>query len=183
MTENLVVEHNGLGFETLAPERAWVIPKKGSDSKTAVTIGSRVTNHTQKPLLFNTYRRFKPMLMDGDGATLSSRRSANASRLARNKDFPIILPGESILFFPEFAFLLWLDNRWGENCLVLMCRYDCGCNALISFMKDFKLGQYGFYFRYNNLETSHRVYEGRSGKSEVLMLQNIWTGQVNTPVR
>ena len=182
MTENLVVVHNGLGFETLAPESKWAIPPKGSDSKTVVTIGSRVTNQTQKPLLFNTYRRFRPMLMDGDGATLASRRSANASRLGRNKDFPIIPPGESILFFPERAYLLWLDDRWGENCLVLMCRYECGCTALISFMKDLKLGQYRFYFRYNNLETCHRVYEGTSGKREVLMLQNIWTGQVNTPL-
>ena len=49
-----IVAHNGLGFETLAPERAWAIPPIGSDSETVVTIDSRVTNQTQKPLLFNT---------------------------------------------------------------------------------------------------------------------------------
>jgi hypothetical protein len=169
--ETPAIEHNGVSFETLVPERVWLIPEL--DAETRVKFGIRMTNKTQKPLRFSSYRTFFPGLIEPSGKNLRAENGANVSRPMLECDCPLVEPGESVTFFGDGE-LTWRNN----NKLHFKGRRECG--AVWHFLNDIKPGRYSLYFRYNNPQEKRRMYDLERKKTRIS--ESMWTGQVETPL-
>ena len=168
MTESIVIEQNGVTFETLVPERIWSIPQNKSGAETPVKFGSRITNKSQKYIRFCIFRMFSPTLIGLNGKHLRPEGGSNASRIIREFDCPFVSSGEDLTFFLDGK-LTWHDNElWLEGLWEPGGRW---------FFRDIKPGTYGFYFRYTCYPE-----KGRLSLAIREIWKDIWAGKVETPV-
>ena len=167
-----MVEQDGASFETLVSERVLLIPEKGLGNSTAIRFGIRITNKSQQPLRFCSYRSFQPRLIDDNGRHLRSGGGANASRLIRESDCPLTQPNESLEFF--------LDGKvyWKDNEIYIDGSQSCG--GIWYFQDSIKPGKYKFYFRYSNDHEEGRVFDADA--REMNILNSFWVGRVESPL-
>ncbi len=67
---------------------------------------------------------------------------------------------------------------WNNSKLYLKGYVQSG--GVWGFRDDIKPGKYSFYFKYSNLNQERRIYHQEMKKMKIL--DNIWTGQVETPL-
>lgn len=140
----------------------------------SVKIGIRITNNTPTPLRFSLYFTLFPEIVsvDSPDSPISFEGGCISPRAPLESDFPFVIPGESVAFFPN-AEIFWI---WGERLGLSM---DSGEGGKWIF-QPFKLGNYQFRFTYNNLKAMVTMYGSVS--TDTKLIEGLWTGQVTTPL-
>ncbi len=172
MTDSIVVEQSGVCFETLVPEHIWPIPENQLGTETSVRFGIRITNQTRTPLRFCSYWTLFPILIEPNGKHLLFWQASDASRSIGESDCPLVESKENVTFFLN-GHLAWNNSK-----LYLKGYVQSG--GVWGFRDDIKPGKYSFYFKYSNLNQERRIYHQEMKKMKIL--DNIWTGQVETPL-
>lgn len=160
------VEVDGIRFETVMPERVLTLPEIGSKARTPVQLGIRITNNTTTPLYFNCFDAIFPSMM---GVNRSYAMDWLGS--ARESDFPLALPGESVTFFPGVSLLCLEDER----CVLLLATDDGG----VWQFGTVKSGIYRIQFEYINKVKDLKFYNPEMRRSK--RIENVCTGLVSLP--
>jgi len=169
--DSKAVEVDNIRFETLVPEPELIVPKKRRGTETPVQIGIRITNNTLTPLRFSFYASLTPEIIGADREALQVGYYSDWSTEPLESDFPLVLPGEYVTFFP-YAKLLWLRDQFR----LLMGAGDGG----FWFFGDLKLGTYQIRFRYQeDSEWGERTFDEEE-LIEQRLLERVWLGQVDT---
>ncbi|MCL1468955.1 hypothetical protein [Argonema galeatum] len=165
------VEVDGIQFETLMPERVFVIPASQQDVSIPVQLGIRITNNTPTAVRFCFYSAMTPELMMPDGQ-IRRQGSYFSDWLEgpRASDFPTVLPGEAVTFFPSASY------RYEGN--QFQFTISVGNGGYWVFEK-LQLGSYQIRFNYKNNAAQVRAYDLESGRNK--LIENIWTGVVLMP--
>ncbi|KAF3884935.1 MULTISPECIES: hypothetical protein [Nostocales] len=193
LNDNNAVEVDGVRFETIVLEPVFNVPKRTLVQKLlcvlqpllpippgyfsprySVKIGIRITNNTPTPLRFSLYFTLFPEIVsvDSPDSPISFEGGCISPRAPLESDFPFVIPGESVAFFPN-AEIFWI---WGERLGLSM---DSGEGGKWIF-QPFKLGNYQFRFTYNNLKAMVTMYGSVS--TDTKLIEGLWTGQVTTPL-
>ncbi len=162
------VEKKGVHFETLVPDRVWRIPVSEPGTKNPIKLGLHITNKTYKPMRFCRFDTLFPDMIGPNGKRLQLDGGRNASRLIRESDCPIVKSGESVTFYLDGT-LTWQNNK-------LRLGGPDGFGGLWYF-DGLKPGMYKIRFIYHSIQEMIQI-----DRPEKKILENIWTGQVATPL-
>ena len=170
------VEKDGVEFEMLLPDRAWVLPETKAGAKTAVKLALRITNRTEKPLRFSRFGTICPQLASQDGKLLRASGGRNVTLAAKESDFPLVGPGKSTTFEID-AQLFWQDDtlRFGGS---------DGFGGVWSFSEGLKPGAFKCRIHYENQRGSglFQTEKQAENKEEPSLVRGLWLGVVDTPL-
>jgi hypothetical protein len=165
-TNRHAVEVDGIRFETLMPERVLTLPETEPEARTPVQLGIRITNNTTTALYFNCFDAIIPSMMGVDRGYAMDWLGT-----ARESDFPLALPGESVTFFPGVSLLYLEHERW----VLLLATDDGG----IWQFGTLRAGIYQIQFEYINQVYDLKFYNPETRRSK--RIENVWTGLVSLP--
>jgi len=190
------VEVDNVKFEIIVPQRMLCLPKKNLlqkflsildflatlesvfailpghfSPKHSVEISIRITNKTSIPFRFSFFiLNLFIELIDAQGAI---PLECGWIRLPTpvESDYPLLMPGESLIFFPKIQiFKIW-GNRFG---LSITNRDNSTC-----VFQPLKPGNFQLRFIYYNPDEKVTIYSSESRGME--LIEDIWTGEVLTP--
>lgn len=182
--ESNAVDVDGIGFETVMPERVLFIPAmqpgantlnivtSHQEAPTPVEIGIRITNNTQIPVCLSFYGTISPELRMPDGQI--KRVGSYFSDWVvqpQNSDFPTVLPGEALTFSPGAAL-----NRHEDDQLQLLVSVGNGGYWIFEALHP---GTYQIRFKYQNNAKKLRAYDPALQRNK--LIENIWTGVILMP--
>jgi hypothetical protein len=167
-----VVEVNGISFETVMPERVFIVPEKPFENNTLVELGVRITNNTSAPYRFSFYNAITPELMMMDTQTPQEMSYMSDWLVgSQESDFPLAMPGESVTFMPGASIVKYENDQFTFSTSV----GDGGIN----FFTNLHLGTYQLRFKYKNDSAEAKVSEKVTEKKK--RIENIWTGETSMP--
>lgn len=172
------VEVDGIRFETVVSERVLTIPEAKRGVYTRVQLGIRITNNTHTSFYFSSYvYSMFPEMIAPDGQVMV--RGLHSERLNPpiESDYVLVIPGEAIIFYRD-AFLFWIQNRKKKRDRKLTLNIPFPYQDIYAFRPLYP-GTYQLRFKY---EISHTNVEAYSDYIEPRILQDIWTGEVLTPL-
>jgi len=181
------VEIDGIQFETIVPDPVFIIPEEISQkifkfldrtfcyAEIQVRIGIRITNNTENQLHFSFYATCIPELISADGQIQEMGGGSDRLEFPNESDFPIVMPGKSLTFFPE-ARILCLRG----NLLTLVFRSGSGSYWLF---KHLTYGIYQFRFRYQKICQFQDIDYTAGVSLEQILSKTAWSGRVDTPLR
>lgn len=169
--ERSEVEVDGINFKTLMPECVLTGEQKKSDAETSVELGVCVTNNMSTPIRFSFYASFNPEMVTLDGQIVRGCYHRLGLMMAKESDFPLVMPRESITFFPE-AKLFWLKRN------VFTLSIAAGDGGFWNFEIP-QPGVYKIRFTYSNKNAVTSVYSG--GSIDKKLIEGLWTGMVSMP--
>lgn len=167
------VEVDGICFETLVPERVFKLPQKKGNAGTSVQIGMNITNNTSTPLHFSGYCTLIPELLQPNGQVSKWGRNSNVLIEPLESDFPLVMPEESISFFPDTTLFRWDRNQFG-----LSIHFGDGS---VWVSDELKPGIYRFRFSYQKFSLTTESTAGGWESIESRLLEKVWSGWVDTP--
>jgi hypothetical protein len=109
-TSSNAINLDGVLFETWVSEREWVIPPNQPDASTPIEFGLRITNNRQEPIRLALPLGMLPVLLGIDESLKTYYFSGTSGLILRESDYPVVMPGESIILTEEVE-ILWEDNR------------------------------------------------------------------------
>ncbi|MDZ8090309.1 MAG: hypothetical protein RMY16_32875 [Nostoc sp. DedQUE12b] len=165
------VEVDGIRFEILMPEKILRLPEKKRDIKTRMELGICITNNTPTPVRFSFFATIIPQLVGADGQLHFQGYYRRGTKRRLESDFPLVMPGENITFFP-YSLLYWQKR----NQFIL--RIEAGDGGYYIF-KALKAGVYQIQFTYNNKEAIAEVYHRKTMNTN--LIEGIWMGIISTP--
>lgn len=172
------VEVDGIRFETVVSERVLTIPEAKRGVYTPVQLGIRISNNTQTPFYFSSYvYSMFPEMIAPDGQVIVTGLHSERLNPPFESDFVLVNPGESVTFSRD-AFLFWIQNRKKKRDRKLTLNIPFPCEDIYAF-RPLDPGTYQFRFKY---EISHTNVEAYSDYIDPRILQDIWTGEVLTPL-
>lgn len=179
---SIMVEVDGIQFETVVSERVLPIPEAKRSVFTPVQLGIRITNNTETSFHFssNFYSMF-PELIVPDGQVMQTGIHCERLNRPMESDFFLVLP-EKALTFSCNAFLFWIQNPKKKRDRQLTLNIPFPYEDIYVFRPLYP-GTYQFRFKYRK---SREGVEDLSQWIEPIALQriieNIWTGEVLTPL-
>ncbi|MFB2920074.1 hypothetical protein [Aerosakkonema funiforme] len=162
-TDNNAVEVDGIRFETLVPEREFIIPTK-ENTKTTVQFGIRVTNLSEILYRFKFFG-LMPELQDAKGRVIERYWGINATKTPQETDFILAMPGENLTFFVEGELYCYEDKfelRGYES------------SGGVWTFRTLNPGRYRVRFTYENQNAMRKIPYGGT-------VEGLWTGKASTP--
>jgi hypothetical protein len=176
--ESNAVEVNGIRFETVVWERVLTIPDAKRGVYTPVELGIRITNNTQTPFYFSSYvYSMFPEMIAPDGQVMVTGLHSERLNPSIESDYVLVVPGEAVTFSRD-AFLFWIQNRKKKRERKLTLNIPFPYEDIYAFRPLYP-GTYQFRFKYRE---SREGMEEYSYWIEPTILQNLWTGEVLTPL-
>ncbi len=170
-TQSSGVEVDGIRFETLVPDREWLIPENQPGANTPVQLGLRITNNTQTAIRFTRFDTLVPELVKPDGQTLQRDGGRNWTSMPTISDCPLVQPRETVNFFLD-AKLTWRNNK-------LQLGGSDGFGG-IWFMDNLKPGMYQTRIWYSSWTPGPMgMYEPKT--QTLIPIENLWKGSAATP--
>ncbi len=169
--DNSTVEVDGIHFETLVPERMLNLPDKKHRIEIPVQLGIRITNNTSNPVRFNFFNTLIPQLIGVDGQAHLRRYFRRGTKRPLESDFPLVMPGENVTFFP-YTSLSW------KKCDQFTLNIAFGDGGFWNF-EYLKAGIYGIHFMYKNKDPEVEIYDRESMNTN--LIEDIWMGIVSMP--
>jgi hypothetical protein len=176
------VEVDNVRFETVVSQRVLSIPEAKRGVYTPVQLGIRITNNTQSFFYFSSsfYSLF-PELIAPDSQVMQTGISCERLNPPIESDYVLVVPGESVTFSRD-AFLFWIQNRKKKRDRKLTLNIPFPTQDIYGFCPLYP-GLYQFRFKYRE---SREGMEDFSNWIEPTILQtilqNLWTGEVLTPL-
>lgn len=179
------VEIDGIRFETIVLNRVLSIPEKKSkkvlkspqetfcNEGISVEIGIRISNNTENPLHFSFYATCVPELISADGQIQAMGGGSDGYVFPTESDFPLIMPGKCLTFFPEAIILCLRGN-------LLRLVFKSGSGGYWWF-DNLTYGIYQFRFRYQKLCKSRSSDDTGDVSLEQILSETAWSGRVDTP--
>ncbi|GGA25978.1 hypothetical protein [Okeania sp. KiyG1] len=167
---NRAIEVDGIRFETILPETVLTFPEKKGDIRIPVQIGIRINNNTPNSLRFSFYRTLSGEIVTPNGQIVSGIYRLLGVKSPKESDFPLVLPGKNLTFFPKALF-----EFKGDRFTLSIALGDGG---FLSF-EIFKPGTYQIRFTYNNKFEIATIYEREIKNTR--LIENIWMGRISTP--
>lgn len=177
----MVVEVNGIYFETFMPERLLSIPTIRSGVRTPVLLGIRITNNTSNRIRFSFFSGLNilPELITPDGQTLKAGYATDRLVVpVEESDFVTALPGKAVTLLPDTR-LYWLQNPKKKRDRKLRLTFSVRNNDLLAFQS---LTSGNYQIRFNYAKSAEAVKEYGRNRIDSGILQEVWTGQVVTPL-
>jgi hypothetical protein len=172
------VEVDGIQFKTVVSQRVLIIPEAKRGVYNTVQLGIYITNNTQTSLYFSSYvYSLFPELIAPDGQAMVTGMHSERFNPPIESDYVLVNPGESVTFSRD-AFLFWIQNRKKKRDRTLTLNIPFPCEDIYAFRPLYP-GTYQFRFQYRE---SSKNMEEFSQCIEPTILQNIWTGEVLTPL-
>ncbi|MEH2136009.1 hypothetical protein [Nostoc sp.] len=176
------VEVDNVRFETVVSERVLTIPETKRGIYTLVELGIRITNNTQSFFYFssNFYSLF-PELIAPDGQVMQTGISCDRINPPIESDYVLVVPGESVTLSRD-AFLFWIQNRKKKRDRKLTLNVPFPAQDIYGFCPLYP-GLYQFRFKYR--ESRERMEDFSNWIEPKILqtiLQNLWTGEVLTPL-
>jgi hypothetical protein len=176
------VEVDNVRFETVVSKRVLTIPEAKRGVYNPVELGIRITNNTQTSFHFssNFYSMF-PEMIAPDDQLMDTGIDCERLNPPIESDFFLVLPGKAVTFSCN-ASLFWIQNRKKKRDRQLILNIPFPYQDIYSFSPLYP-GTYKFRFKY------HEFREGIEDLSRWIepiilqrIVQNIWTGEVLTPL-
>ncbi|WP_377473632.1 MAG: hypothetical protein P2A85_15660 [Microcoleus anatoxicus] len=179
------VEIDGIRFETIVLNRVLNIPEKNSkkvlkspqetfcNEGIPVEIGIRISNNTENPLHFSFYATCMPELISADGEIQEMGCGSDGYVFPTESDFPLVLPGKCLMFFPEAKILCVRGN-------VLRLVFKSSSGGYWWF-DNLTYGIYQFRFRYQKICKSRSSDDTADVSIEQILSETAWSGRVDTP--
>lgn len=177
----MAVEVNGIYFETFMPERLLFIPAIRSGVRTPVQLGIRITNNTSNRLRFSFFSglNIMPELVTPDGQILKAGYATDRLVVpVEESDFVLALPGKAVTLLPD-TFLYWLRNPKKKRDRKLRLTLSVRNNDILAFQS---LTPGNYQIRFNYVKSVDAVKEYGRNRIDPGILQEVWTGQVVTPL-
>ncbi|MEH2022741.1 hypothetical protein [Nostoc sp.] len=115
-------------------------------------LGIRITNNTPTVVRFSFFVTIIPQLVKANNQVCLQRYfSRTITKRPLLSDFPLILPGENITFFPYTLFFWCKRNQF-------TLKIDAGDGGYCIF-KALKVGVYQIRLTYNNKEAIAEIYD------------------------
>ena len=180
--ESNAVEVNGIRFETVVSERVLTIPEAKRGVYTLVELGIRVTNNTQIPFYFSYYfYSLFPELIAPDGQVMQTGISCERINPPIESDYVLVVPGEAVTFSRD-AFLFWIQNLKKKRDRKLTLNIPFPAQDIYGFCPLYP-GTYQFRFKYRSSREGMEEYSHWIEPTILqTILQNLWTGEVLTPL-
>jgi hypothetical protein len=169
--DNSAVEVEGIRFQTLLSEKTLSLPDKEDNASVSVQIGIRITNNTQNLVRVNLFATLIPKLVRADGQVLKGSYARLRTLRCQESDFPLVVPGESVTFFPNARVFYFKHEPFILN-------IAAGDGGYWSFNR-INLGTYQIQFTYNNKDAV--VTMRHRELTDVKRIENLWIGIVSTP--
>ena len=166
----------------MVSERILTIPEAKRGVYTPVQLGIRITNNTQSFFYFSSsfYSLF-PELIAPDSQVMQTGISCERLNPPIESDYVLVVPGESVTFSRD-AFLFWIQNRKKKRDRKLTLNIPFPDQDIYSFCPLYP-GLYQFRFKYRqSREGMEEYYHWIEPTVLQTILQNIWTGEVLTPL-
>lgn len=168
---NSAIEVDGICFETLMPERVLTLPEKKRGIKTRMQLGIRITNNTPTAVRFSFFATIIPQLVGADGQLHFQEYYRRGTKRPLNSDFPLVIPGENVNFFP-YSFLYWRKRDQ------FVLNIEAGDGGYWSF-NALKMGIYKIQLTYNNKDAMAEIYDRETMNTN--LIEGIYTGMMSTP--
>jgi len=165
------VEMDGIRFEILVPKQMLKVPPEKRGSEVTVQMGIQITNNTLTPLRFSFYASLIPELLISNDQIVQADYFTSFLRRRFASDFPLTMPGENVIFFPN-AKLFWIKRK------VLGLEIAAGDGGSWIF-DNLTISTYKIRFILINQNAMAMVDDGVS--KEIKLIENIWSGTVSTP--
>ncbi|WP_017651332.1 hypothetical protein [Fortiea contorta] len=180
--ESNTVEVNNIRFETLLSESVLTIPKAKHGVYTPVRLGIRITNNTQSFFYFSSYvYSMFPEMIAPDGQVMVTGLHSERINPPIESDYVLVVPGEAVIFSRD-AFLFWIQNRKKKRDRKLTLNIPFPCEDIYAFRPLYS-GIYQFRFKYRqSREGMEEYYHWIEPTTLQTILQNLWTGEVLTPL-
>ena len=176
------VEVDNVRFETVVSASAVTIPEAKRGVFTSVQLGIRITNNRQKPFYFssNVYSMF-PEMIAPDGQVMVTGLHSERINSPIESDYMLVAAGKSVTFACD-AFLFWIQNQKKKRDRKLTFNIPFPCDDIYIFRLVYP-GLYQFRFKYRNFREGMEEYNNWIEPTILqTILQNIWTGEVLTPL-
>jgi hypothetical protein len=172
------VEVDNVSFETVVSQRVLTIPETKRGVYTYINVGIRITNNTQTSFHFssNFYSMF-PEMISPDNQLMQTGIECERLNPLIESDFFLLLSGKAVTFSCN-ASLFWIQNRKKKRDRQLILNIPFPYQDTYSFSPLYP-GTYKFRFKYRK---SREGMEDFSNWIEPTILQNLWTGEVLTPL-
>ncbi|MBD2518074.1 hypothetical protein H6G93_24460 [Nostoc sp. FACHB-973] len=176
------LEVDNVRFETVVSQRVLTIPEAKRGVYTPVQLGIRITNNTQTPFYFSSYvYSMFPEIIAPDGQVMVTGLHSERLNPPMESDYVLVIPRETIIFSRD-AFLFWIQNRKKKRDRKLTLNIPFPSEDIYAFRPLYP-GTYQFRFKYRESR------EGMEDLSHLIeptiletILQNLWTGEVLTPL-
>lgn len=180
--ESNAVEVNGIRFETLGSERVLTIPDAKRGVYTPVELGIRITNNTQTPFYFSSYvYSMFPEMIAPDGQVMVTGLHSERLNTPIKSDYVLVVSGKAVTFSRD-AFLFWIQNRKKKRDRKLTLNIPFPDQDIYSFCPLYP-GTYQFRFKYRESREGMEEYSHWIEPTILqTILQNLWTGEVLTPL-
>jgi hypothetical protein len=176
------IEVDNVRFETVLSASAVTIPEAKRGVFTSVQLGIRITNNTQKPFYFssNVYSMF-PEMIAPDGQVMVTGLHSERINPPIESDYMLVAPEKSVTFVCD-AFLFWIQNRKKKRDRKLTFNIPFPSDDIYAFRPVYP-GLYQFRFKYRNFREGMEEYNNWIEPTTLqTILQNLWTGEVLTPL-
>ncbi|WP_193195685.1 hypothetical protein [Nostoc sp. MG11] len=170
-SHNNAIEVDGICFETLMPERVLTLPEKKRGIETRMQLGIRIINNTSTAVRFSFFATIIPQLVEANNQVCLRGYFSRITKRPLVSDFPLIMPGENLTFFPYTLFFWCKRNQFTLN-------IDAGDRGYWSF-EALKAGVYQIQLTYNNKDAVAEIYHRETMNTN--LIEDIWTGMVSTP--
>jgi hypothetical protein len=176
------VEVDNVRFETVVSERVLTIPEAKRGVYTTVQLGIRISNNTQTLFYFSSYvYSMFPEMIAPDGQVMVTGLHSERLSPPFESDFVLVNPGESVTFSRD-AFLFWIQNRKKKRDRKLTLNIPFPSEDIYAFRPLYP-GRYRFRFKYReSREGMEEYYHWIEPTVLETILQNLWTGEVLTPL-
>ncbi|MDF5725023.1 MAG: hypothetical protein PUP91_32140 [Rhizonema sp. PD37] len=180
--ESNAVEVTGIRFETVVSQKVLTIPEAKRGVYTPVELGIRITNNTQRPFYFSSYvYSMFPEMIAPDGQVMVTGLDSERFNPPIESDYVLVVSGKAVTLSCN-AFLFWIQNRKKKRDRKLTLNIPFPYEDIYSFCPLYP-GTYQFRFKYRESR------EGMEDFSHLIdptilqtILQNLWTGEVLTPL-
>jgi hypothetical protein len=176
------VEVDNVTFETVVSERILTIPETKRGIYTRVELGIRITNNTQSFFYFSSYvYSMFPEMITPDGQVMVTGLHSERINPPIESDYVLVVPGESVTLSRD-AFLFWIQNRKKKRDRKLTLNIPFPSEDIYAFRPLYP-GTYRFRFKYR--ESCEGMEDFSNWIEPTILqtiLQNLWTGEVLTPL-
>ncbi|MEH1796415.1 hypothetical protein [Nostoc sp.] len=176
------VEVDNVRFETVVSDRVLTIPEAKRGFYTPVELGIRITNNTQSFFYFSSYvYSMFPEMIAPEGQVMVTGLHSERLNKPLESDYVLVVPGEAVTFSSD-AFLFWIQNRKKKRDRTLTLNIPFPSEDIYAFRPLYP-GLYRFRFKYReSREGMEDFYHWIEPTILQTILQNLWTGEVLTPL-
>ncbi|WP_199337539.1 MULTISPECIES: hypothetical protein [unclassified Nostoc] len=169
-------------FETFVSQSVLNIPEAKRGCFSPVELGIRITNNTQGSLYFSTnfYSMF-PEMIAPDGQLMLTRINCARSNQPLESEFLLLIPGRAVTLYRD-AFLFWERKHIKKRDRHLVLYIPFPAEDIYCFYPLYP-GTYQFRFRYRESPGAEKYLSRWIEETKLqLILENLWTGEVLTPL-